>query len=94
MISMTWPQYLRRECRVTVRLSHQENEVLSTLLARHPQPVTTGDLVEALWPDPDTEPRLPENRVSKLIASIRRKVGFDHIELDGQGYRLSQQSNH
>lgn len=90
MISMTWPQYLRRECRVTAKLSPQENEVLSTLLARHPQPVTTGDLVEALWPDPDSEPRLPENRIGTLIASIRRKIGRDHIKSDGQGYRLRQ----
>lgn len=85
---MTWPQYLRRECSVTAQLSPQENELISTLLVRHPQPVTTGELVEALWPDPDSEPGLPEARVGNVIASIRRKVGSGHVRHDGRGYRL------
>ncbi len=94
MISMTWPQYCRRQCMVVADLSPQENELLSTLLARHPEPLAAGELVEVLWPDPEDEPCLPENRIGKLVASIRRKIGRGHIEHDGQGYRLCQQVNH
>jgi DNA-binding response OmpR family regulator len=94
MISMTWPQYLRRECSFTAKLSPQENELLSTLLLRHPVPVATSDLIEAMWPDPDSEPGLPEARIGNVIASIRRKIGWGRIASEHAGYRLCQGAVH
>lgn len=91
MITMTWPQYLRHECRVTARLSPQESELLSTLLVRHPRPVTTAELIEAIWPDPDHEAEFAQSRVWALVCSIGRKIGAGRIEHDGIGYRLNQQ---
>lgn len=90
MISMTWPQYLRRECRITAQLSPQESELLSTLLVRHPCPVTTSELIEALWPDPEREAERAEARIHCLVLSLRGKIGRDRISFDNVGYRLCQ----
>lgn len=64
--------------------------VIDWLLVRHPCPVTTSELVEALWPDPDSEPGLPEARIGCLMASIRRKIGWGRISFENAGYRLCQ----
>ena len=87
---MTWPQYLRRECNVTARLSRREAELLATLLMRHPGPVSTSDLIEALYPDPDSEPEFPESEVRRVVSRLRAKVGRNHIvQARSGGYRLN-----
>lgn len=85
MISMTWPQYLRREVRVTASLSRQEAEFLSTLLVRHPLPVPVDVLIEALWPA--CEPKWPETKLSVIALRVRRKIG-QWVAKDWRGYRL------
>lgn len=78
MISMTWPQYLRGECRVsgfTVRLSPQEAELLSEMLVRYPREVKEEELVAALWPDPETEPEWALANLRALVHRVRHKIG-------------------
>lgn len=94
MISMTWPQYRRREftldCHV-VRLSHQQIEVLSVLLMRHPHPVPIGHLIEAVWPNPDLEPDAASNQISVILIKIRRTIGYHRIlRRIGLGMQLVQ----
>jgi DNA-binding winged helix-turn-helix (wHTH) protein len=89
MITMRWPQYLRREC--TVHLSRQQTEALSTLLMRYPDAVSHGDLIEAIWPDPDLEPDA-ESKVHTAITRLRAKIG-NRILCDRRGYRLIQCPN-
>ena len=57
MISMTLPQYRRRQCVINgrkVRLGPMFNEALSLLLVAGPDRfVCRTELIEALWPNPD-----------------------------------------
>ncbi len=91
IVRMTWPQYRRGECSalVTVKLTRMETEMLSTLLARRPAPLTTGDLIEAIYPDPDAEPEFAVNLTRRLIVSLRRKLGRHYITLSPRGYRIA-----
>lgn len=76
MITMTWPQYRRRQCSVgnwIVKLSPTETELLSTLLIRYPNPVTITELVEAVYPDPDAEPEYPEVHIVQRMCTSRAR---------------------
>lgn len=73
MISMTWPQYQRRECKLMVSLSPHEAEIVFALLIRRPCPMTAGELVEVLYPDPDAEPAYAQNIVCRTVINARRK---------------------
>lgn len=93
MISMTWPQYQRRECSafIKVKLSRMEAELLSTLLARRPAPLTINDLIEAIYPDPNAEPDFAVQMTHRVIGRLRRKLGSHYIERTAMGYRLARQ---
>lgn len=74
---MTWPQYKRRECTfegLVVRLTPTECELLSTLLVRRGRVVSYGDIIEALWPDPECEPDWSRNEISQYRRMLRRKL--------------------
>lgn len=90
MITMTWPQYQRRQCSVTAVLSPQESELLSTLLVRYPQSVPVEQLIEAVWPDPEREADYARVRVRAIIGNLGRKIGMGRIDHDGFGYCLIQ----
>lgn len=95
MITMTWPQYLRRQCSIgdfTINLSPLETELLSTLLIRYPCPMTVAELVEVVYEDPDFEPKWAEDIITGGMRSLARKVGSFRIEINGRyvGYRLCQ----
>ena len=94
MISMTWPQYLRRECDVdglVVALTHDQTVMLATLLMRYPEPVTRGELIEEIYPDPDRTPEWPGFAVDEHIARLKHRIGAWRIfTRRGSGYRLRQ----
>lgn len=75
MISMTLPQYRRRECAVDgrcVRLKPAEAETLALLLVNGPDRFLSGDeLIEALWPNPDFEPNWALAIVWRRIHELR-----------------------
>lgn len=89
MIKMTWPQFKRRECTITARLSGRETAVLSTLLMHHPEPVKIDDLIEVVWPDPDVEPEWAKSQIYLVIKRLRAKIGVKRILTDSIGYRLN-----
>lgn len=77
-IRMTWPEYRRGECLWHgrhVRLGQAQLEVLSTLLMRRGCPVAVGELIEAIYPDPDLEPESAEEVVRNAIRILRVKFG-------------------
>lgn len=95
MITMTWPQYRRCQCRIgnwIVPLSPTETELLSTLLIRYPNPVTVNELVEIIYPNPDAGPEYPEDQIEQGMRRLARKVGTFRIGNCGRfmGYRLYQ----
>lgn len=94
-VSMTWPQYLRKECAVTgftVKLTDYEAEALLLLMLQCPNPVSKDAMIEWLWPDPALEPEFTENMVYHTMRRLRAKVGEFHIvSRISFGYRLMQQ---
>ncbi len=87
---MTWPQYRRRECRVVAALSPLEAELIATLLLRYPAPVSTAELIEAIYPDPDVEPDSAVTQIHALVRKAGHKIGRRHIAASPLGYRLVQ----
>lgn len=76
-ISMTWPQYLRRQCTFNgevVNLSRTEAEIVSTLLMWRGRPVPKSTLISAVWPNPDLEPDWSENSIFVYAYRLRRKL--------------------
>lgn len=97
MISMTWPQYKRHECRISgeyiIPLSPMETELLSTLLVLYPRPATIGELIEAAYPNPDIEPDWAEDIVGGGMRSLARKLGTFRFRIEDRyiGFRLLQE---
>lgn len=93
MIRMTWPQYKRHECQIgdfIVRLSPMQAEVLLVLLLRYPDPVSRGDLIEAIWPD-DNEPDTSHHCIQYHLQRLRARVGEYRIAgRQDFGWRLVQ----
>lgn len=84
---MTWPEYRRRQCRIgafVIGLTLLETELLSTLLVCYPKPVTLGELIEAIYPDPDFEPDDAEAQIAEGMRRLARKVGAFRIQGNGR----------
>lgn len=93
MISMTWPQYLRRQCTVdgrVVALGRTEVEIISALLIAHPSPVKIPELIERVYPDPDLEPDYATSVLTVIIHRFRRKFPNQITNRYGLGYHLDQ----
>jgi hypothetical protein len=75
---MTWPEYLRRECRYKgwpTALTPQEAEVLLVMLLRSPEATTADVLIDALWgDDPDGGPSTAESDIRIFIGRLRAKL--------------------
>lgn len=88
---MTWPEYLAGCCRIDgrlTRLRRQEAEFLLFLLVANPDKwLSTNDLIERHWPDPDKEWAHPHKFVSMHLCGLR-KVGVMIEALYGRGYRV------
>lgn len=75
--SMTWPQYLRSECRHNgrvVSLSRYECELVSLLLMRRGHILSHHQLIEALYPNPDREPDYAVNLMHRRHLALKRKL--------------------
>jgi DNA-binding response OmpR family regulator len=76
-IRMTWPMYRHCECRYMeriVRLTRSETEVLSVLLLHRGRPLFAGQLLEALYPDPDEEPDTAKKCLHVFLSDLRAKL--------------------
>lgn len=76
-ISMTWPMYRHRECRYRgrlVQLTRSETEVLSVLLLHRGRPLFAGQLLEAIYPDPDDEPDTAKKCLHVFLSDLRTKL--------------------
>lgn len=49
--------------------------------------VTVGQLLDAVWTDPDDEPEFPENTLYNDIWALR-KMGYTMIHGTGRGYQF------
>lgn len=87
---MTWPQYLRCCCIADgreVKLEPLEAELLVVLMMRAPHPVGVWELVECIYPDPDTQVISASNLVRVKVCDLRRKLGPEAIRTElGRGY--------
>ncbi len=95
MISMTWPQYLRGECRVDGRVLKLQGrmmvDALAILLMRYPAPVHRDEFIEAFYPDPDKEPDCALQVVYRVIQRLMAWVGLNHFQTRRPyGWRLIQ----
>jgi hypothetical protein len=87
-ISMTWPQYLRRECMIDgelAKLSKHQMTIFSTLLLRRGNPVFLDELIEILWPDPDNSVEWERNTVCVMISRLRQFKNLHSIVSCGRG---------
>lgn len=75
-VSMTLPQYHRRECVINgsnVRLGRMLNKVLMHLLVVGPDRfVSRTEFVEAVWPSPNPRPEYASRMVDMSICRLRR----------------------
>lgn len=98
MISMTWPQYLRQECRVCdwiVALTRRETEILLLLLMRYPNPVPMEDIISFVWPEPDLEPDIAAESVHRSLHNLRAMVGRQRIvHRQGFGFELKKEKKY
>jgi DNA-binding response OmpR family regulator len=94
-LSMTLPLYAEGLCRIsgrTKRLTRLETEILAVLLVAHPDRWTTiDDLIEAVWPDPDTQPLTANRDLGVYIWRLRR---FSHGRTPSRfnGYRIPREA--
>lgn len=92
-VSMTWPQYRRRQCVLGgqgVRLTPRETDVVSTLLLSPPDRFTpVSALTDSLWPNPDDEPANlnAPNYLSVYVRKLRRR-GMAIEGQRGWGWRI------
>jgi DNA-binding winged helix-turn-helix (wHTH) protein len=90
-VSMTWAQFTRHECSLdglAVRLEKREADLLAVLLVSPPDRfLSRGALIDALWPDPDDEPRNPTRCIYTWLCRLGRHGVA--IERDfGNGWRI------
>jgi DNA-binding response OmpR family regulator len=100
---MTLPLYAEGLCRIsgrTKRLTRLETEILAVLLVAHPDRWTTiDDLIEAVWPDPDTQPLTANRDLGVYIWRLRRygvgiETRFSHGRTPSRfnGYRIPREA--
>jgi hypothetical protein len=91
MISMTWPQYQRRQCSVDgarVALEGTWADVLFALLVNDPGKfMCMSSLIEAVYPDPDLEPDYAANVIFVAFYELR-KLGIALENNWGVGWRI------
>lgn len=91
MISMTWPQALRREVAVdgrAIRLSPLEHDVVAAILMAPPdRELSTPDLIERVWPNADTQPECARQVLRSTVSRARRR-GVPILSANWKGYSL------
>lgn len=82
-VSMTWPQYLRRQCKFNgkiIRLTKIEVEIVMVLLMQRPRPVLNHEMVEAVYKLEDSEPDYALGVINTFVRRINRKFGITLIK--------------
>jgi DNA-binding response OmpR family regulator len=86
---MTLPQLRRREASVdgrVMRLRPMETALVSTLLASSPyRPLDYDALIEAMWPNPDTQALTAHNVLHVMVVRLRRR-GIEIQTWWGRGF--------
>jgi DNA-binding response OmpR family regulator len=94
-VAMTVPDYQRRSCVVDghrVHMSRMQTEFLALLLVRHPHHIAEPEaLIEALWPNPDTQALTATNVISQLVLRLRKR-GVPIETIWGRGYRITEEA--
>lgn len=79
MISMTWPEYRRRQCTYRghrVQLTPVQAEIVSLLLLRPNKVISRAEMYDACWPAPGRTNKPPHS--SKVldiqICMLRKKM--------------------
>lgn len=92
---MTLPQALRHEAMINgnlIRLRPLQHELLTLLLLRSPgHLVPAGDIVEALWPDPDRQPLATTDTIHFCVMQLRR-IGVPVEVRRGLGWRIPEEA--
>jgi hypothetical protein len=71
-VSMSWPQYCRRQCSVVRTLAPLQAELLALLLLSPPgQFLAVEEIVEGLWPDADHQPLTASRLTQHAIFELR-----------------------
>jgi len=90
-ISMTLPQSHRGEVQIgesVVYLPPAIHRLAEYFLMQQPDRlISRAELIELLWPDPDTEPDRACSTVGVYICRLRR-IGFEIRNEHGRGWRL------
>jgi DNA-binding winged helix-turn-helix (wHTH) protein len=97
LISMTVPEALRGDCMVNgnrVHLTPTEHRLVSLLLLTPPgHVVETYDIIEHVWPNPDTQPETATKIISVLKYKLKSAKGIDVKTCWGRGlYAFSAES--
>jgi DNA-binding response OmpR family regulator len=94
-VSMTLPQYYRRQCLVdgrVVRLTPSQTELIALLLASDPEfTFDIPSLIEALWPDPDLQPLTASEIIPVQISKLRAQ-GIRIKNEWGRGFRIPKEA--
>jgi DNA-binding response OmpR family regulator len=92
VISMTVPQYRRREVTINghcVTMAGKRHELLAALLVNRGQWLTYDQIIEIMWPDPDNQPLTALGCIDQALLRLRRVLGVDAIECRwGLGLRM------
>ncbi|HET7255611.1 MAG TPA: winged helix-turn-helix domain-containing protein [Xanthobacteraceae bacterium] len=90
-IEMRWADYMRRECVYLgrrVQMTPRHCDILSILLLNRGQMLTTNEIIERLWPDPDLEPEWPKDTVRTHIYQLRNRAPGIIETIGSQGYMV------
>jgi hypothetical protein len=68
--------------------SRKARTLLKVLALAEGRPVSTDQLIDALWPDGD-HPARPEEQVAVLVSRLRAVLGPERIQRSDAGYRLN-----
>lgn len=74
---MTWPCYLRNSIKVDgveVKLTPKVCDLAFLLLVRRDSFVPLPEIIEFLWPDPDSEPDFSEDVIRTYATRLRRAL--------------------
>lgn len=77
-LSMTWPQYLRKECTFNgevVKLGYRSVEIVALLLMRYPYPTDIETILSVLYPNWDDEPPTVRIMLNHHRRKLNKKLG-------------------
>jgi DNA-binding response OmpR family regulator len=93
-ISMTWPQYRRKECwynRRPVKLSYMQAELLSVLLMHRGRILSRDELMDMLYPSVNKPSPL---MLSQHLGALRARVPGTVRSVGYRGYTIERGPHH